>query len=337
MADYVEIAVAADANYFDGMLVTVASVAINASQDLDIRFHVLDGGIRDADYAFMVKRIVELHPRATFARHVIDDSVFKDFPTWAGSGRMTYARLLLPRLLPDVEHVLYLDCDILWTRDVADIWREKRKDIVYQAVHENWPYILKKESRWFAARDLKFVPGEYLTAGLSFFNLGEFRRLRLDEKAMSFLSRHRDVQWVDQSALNALIWTEELPVSILTPDWACTIWLMTDEILSTHPVLHFAGTAPWKSLIYNRLLTDVMLEWYKVDAIVRRCSVWQSLRRHYSALRIISSRLIFKVAASGFLGKRIFRMLLTACGKSGACKDLETLLYRWPNRGVVVR
>lgn len=146
MADCVEVAVAADANYFDGMLVTVASVAINASQDLDIRFHVLDGGVRDADYAFMVKRIVELHPRTTFARHVIDDSVFKDFPTWAGSGRMTYARLLLPRLLPDVEHVLYLDCDILWTRDVADIWREKRKDIVYQAVHENWPYILEKES-----------------------------------------------------------------------------------------------------------------------------------------------------------------------------------------------
>lgn len=329
MADYVEIAVAADANYFDGMLVTVASVAINASQDLDIRFHVLDGGIRDADYAFMVKRIVELHPRATFARHVIDDSVFKDFPTWAGSGRMTYARLLLPRLLPDVEHVLYLDCDILWTRDVADIWREKRKDIVYQAVHENWPYILEKESRWFAARDLKFVPGEYLTAGLSFFNLGEFRRLRLDEKAMSFLSRHRDVQWVDQSALNALIWTEELPVSILTPDWACTIWLMTKDILAKRPVLHYAGSAPWKVLFYNRLLTDVVVEWFRVDANVRGVSIWCSLRRYYSSVMIVTSRALFLLASFGALGRFAFKSILTLAGKTDAYDSMRRHLYRY--------
>lgn len=329
MLGYVEVAVAADANYFDGMLVTVASVAVNATRDLDIRFHVLDGGVQDADYAFMVKRIAELHPRVAFVRHTIDDSVFKDFPTWAGSGRMTYARLLLPRLLPNVEHVLYLDCDILWTRNIADIWRRRRKEIVYQAVHENWSYILEKESRWFAARDLKFVPGEYLTAGLSFFNLSEFRRLRLDEKAMSFLSQHRDVQWPDQSALNALIWTEELPVSILTPDWACTIWLMTDEILSAQPVLHFAGTAPWKSLIYSRLLTDVMLEWFRVDAKVRGASVWCSLRRYYSPMRIVTSRALFLLASSGAFGRLAFKAVLSLFGKTDAYDVLKRHLYRY--------
>lgn len=172
------------------------------------------------------------------------------------------------------------------------------------------------------------MPGEYLTAGLSFFNLGEFRRLRLDEKAMSFLSRHRDVQWVDQSALNALIWTEELPVSILTPDWACTIWLMTKDILAKRPVLHYAGSAPWKVLFYNRLLTDVVVEWFRVDAKVRGGTVWCALRRYYSPLRIVTTRALFLLASSGTLGRLAFKSILRIVGKADAYNDLRRYLYR---------
>lgn len=325
--DTIELAVAADGNYFDGMLVTVASVAMNTPKDRTIRFHILDGGISDTDYSFLVQRISEIH-KAGFVRHVIDDSVFDGFPPWAGASKMTYARLLLPKLLPDIGHVIYIDCDILWTKDISELWDKRDANIAYQAVHEEWDLILAKEAMWFAANNLRFVACEYFTAGMSFFNLDMFRRLHLDDKTLDFLSAHRDVQWVDQSALNAITWKENLPVRILPADWACTIWLMTPELLRRNPILHFAGTAPWKSLVYNRLLTDVMIEWFKVDSFVRKCSIWSALRRYYSPMRIVTSRVLFLVGTCGEIGKMVVRMLMVMAGKGSAFKDLERLLYR---------
>lgn len=326
--EVVEVAVASDANYFCGLLVTVASVAINASRDCALRFHVLDGGISEDDLCLLQTQIVKLHPHVEIIRHQVDDRLFEGFPPWAGQSKMTYARLLLPKLLPDVSHVVYIDCDILWTRDILQLWNRRTKEIVFHAVRENWPYIDEKESGWFRAKGLKFVDGEYVTAGMSFFNLDEFRRQKLDERAFDFLDCHRDVQWVDQTALNAVLWAENAMVERLTADWACTVWLMTPEILKTKPVFHFAGGAPWKVLVFNRLLTDAVLHWFKTDAQVRGCSTWRSLRRYYTPLMIVSSRAFYLVGSSGRLGRFALFALLRVIGKGSAFDSLKAHLWR---------
>jgi len=118
----VEVAVASDANYFHGLLVTVSSLVLQADRSRALRIHVLDGGIPSEDFDFLATRMKSFHPHVEIVRHKIDDSVFVQFPPWAGNSKMTYARLLLPQLLTDASHVIYSDCDILWTRDVSKLW-----------------------------------------------------------------------------------------------------------------------------------------------------------------------------------------------------------------------
>src|SRR5262252_9157634 len=46
-----------------------------------------------------------------------------DFPnTWPIITRATYARLFIPEVLPEVDRVVYLDCDVLVRRDLGALF-----------------------------------------------------------------------------------------------------------------------------------------------------------------------------------------------------------------------
>ena len=72
--------------------------------------HVLDVGIGNDAWDGLVNVWRRLSEAANFKRHLIDESRFVGYRTWKG-GLATYARILLPELLCDVDYCLYADCD----------------------------------------------------------------------------------------------------------------------------------------------------------------------------------------------------------------------------------
>jgi hypothetical protein len=203
-AEPIHIALASDGRFFPGLRVTAASLACYASREAELVLHILDGGIPDEAFENLRVLLGRIHPQATPRRHRISDEALKDCPEYRGS-RLTYARLLLPALLPDVRHIIYCDCDFLWRADIADLWRERNDSIILQSTRDGAAETEAVERRWFARHGYTFESPAYFCAGLMICNLELFRTRGISKQAFDFLRRHPDVNRADQTALNVLL------------------------------------------------------------------------------------------------------------------------------------
>lgn len=118
MAEDIQVAMATDRNYLDYALVAAASLLAQHPGG-GITLHLLHEELDESDFArFEALRRIDgfrLVPRK------IERGFFQGWPElrWSTSA---YYRLILPSLLPDLEKILYLDCDLLVLDDIAKLW-----------------------------------------------------------------------------------------------------------------------------------------------------------------------------------------------------------------------
>lgn len=320
--DVVHVAIPSDANYVCGLLVTAASIAIFADKKTPLEIHVLDGGIPVQDLQRVSDAVARFHPQIRFSRVVVDEKIFDGFPLHCGN-TMTYARLLLAEALPDVDFIIYTDSDMLWMRDITELWRLRRADVPFMSTVELDPHTQERERGWFEKNGYAFKPDRYFCGGLSFYNLKWFRDHRFLNRVKTFIGDNPTIQYADQTALNVLLQDD--------------LWIVPScwQRLSSSPgedpdvVIHYAGDAPWKSLFGKRLLTDVALIWFAIDAKARNVMIKESLLRYYSSSRIRLGRWLywassFPVVRFAFLG------MVFACGRWKRFETIKGHAHRVP-------
>lgn len=141
-ATTIEIALASDSRFFPGLFMTACSIAHFADRNVKLVFHVLDGGIPQAKKNHLREVLNAHHPSIQINWLSIDIQSFKDLPEWRGCGKMNWARLLLPKLLPESKWVAYLDTDFLCLHDIAKLWASKSDDAALLSVPDDWrPYV----------------------------------------------------------------------------------------------------------------------------------------------------------------------------------------------------
>jgi lipopolysaccharide biosynthesis glycosyltransferase len=122
-------------------------------------------------------------------------------------------RLLFPELAPDLDKVLYLDCDIIVVDDLMPLWRMDISDYLWGAVcnplypsMEPWPL-----------SDLGLPTlGDYVNSGMLLMNLARMREERVIEKIRGYVSQHAKINCPDQDTINALFYRQCL---MLHPRW----------------------------------------------------------------------------------------------------------------------
>ena len=279
----IDIALASDAAYFPGLLVTAASLARAASRGVRLRFNVLDGGLGGKNVSLLRERLSLEHPHAKLRTFPVDDAMFKSFREWNGSGRMAYARLLLPGLLPESEFAIYCDVDFLWMADVAELWKLRDRSVSLQARREANAVTLAREERWFAEKGIRFDRSKYVCSGLMIMNLRLFRERGISDALMDFLVVHGDVQYVDQTAINAVVGA----VGMIPDKWGVFAWQY--DAAGESCAIHFAGSAPWRHGWWTQALTDAHGLWYRLYGDVVGIG-WRAARRRFLTLRQIASR-----------------------------------------------
>ena len=75
----VEVALPSDQNYVHGLLVTAASMAAYANQNIVLSFNILDGGIANDTFREFSKRIQQIHPKTEFRRFRVNELEFAEF------------------------------------------------------------------------------------------------------------------------------------------------------------------------------------------------------------------------------------------------------------------
>lgn len=240
---------AAEDNYAMGLAVAAVSVLKHAPQTSGepIRLVILDGGIQPENWRRFEQSIAGVTTNVEIQRIRPDLSGFEGFQRDYGNSCMTYARLLLPRLLPETKRLLYFDSDLVVTRSWEPVWELDLKGNLLAAA-------VCQEVRTFGRGGLPLEElglqsdERYLQAGFMLIDLDAWRCANFGQKCIGYLNTfpNHAPNW-DQSAINAVVagsWVE------LEPEWNTPAGFYEEAIPRGVPlpaVLHYSGPyKPWQ-------------------------------------------------------------------------------------------
>jgi lipopolysaccharide biosynthesis glycosyltransferase len=274
----VVIALASNERYFPGLYCAVASALRYLDRTREVNLKVLDGGISQTSrdtFSKLIDRVGELI-RLEFVP--VNPSVFDKATLGPGESHMTYCRILLPHLL-DVSRLIYLDCDVLVFRDLAQLFDlELAPGKVLAAARDSETLSLADDSLTIA--DASNLPreGAYFNCGVMLMNLDELRKEDFFERAVEFFNRNSTYRFWDQSAINFLLYghIDELPEYWNRASWRFDAQQNND----LDCVLHYTTCAPW--LGGTRGPAQVLFERFAADAglpINRQAADFKKKRR----------------------------------------------------------
>jgi FkbM family methyltransferase len=193
--------------------------------------------------------------------HVSDEEAAA-FPSLARYGGVTaWFRLLLPRLLPEVERVLYLDADLLVTGPIHALWDTDLAGKCLAAVTN--PVL--GDDRRRVVEDLGLPdPARYFNSGVMLMDLVRLRDTGLMLEAER-IARERSVPtpWADQEPLNAALWEQRLDLhprwNLMNPCFDLPPRLLpwpahqVREAVENPAIVHFIGPyKPWHYRLRHR-------------------------------------------------------------------------------------
>lgn len=242
-SDPVHIALASDRKYLPLAATALAGAAEHTSRELVA--HFLYENLTEED--FEVFDFLSRYPRVTLERHHIGDAFFRDWPEMRWS-RSIYYRLILPDLLPTLERIIYLDCDLCVLDDLAELYDLDfaGKSIMAVAVRTKADH----------ARRLGLDAEHYFNSGVLVFSPARWHREDIIGQFKECFAEFADkLKYPDQDILNLVFRND---VRFLHPRWNLITSTFrnepvgcytTEEVIAAlrHPgIAHYTGThKPW--------------------------------------------------------------------------------------------
>ena len=200
----IHIALASDRNYLPFAAMTTAGIALNTQRRTVI--HFLYETLSEEDFA--VFDFLKQYPHIVFERHQIADAFFANWPGMRWS-RAAYYRLILPDLLPELEKIIYLDCDLAVLDDLGKLYDEPFDGADCMAV------VTKIKASH--TEKLGISPAEYFNSGVIVFSPAEWKRKNYIDEFKKCFENHLDMLcYPDQDILNIVFRNN---IKILHPRW----------------------------------------------------------------------------------------------------------------------
>lgn len=289
-----QIAVAADAQYFIPLVVLLKSIEVNLRSCTPATVWIVDAGLKRRQ-----RRIIGTTADAEQLRvrwlQPPDRRNLRGLPVFGHVNASTYFRIFLPELLPKLDKVIYLDVDMLVLADMGDLWSREMNDVPLLAVQDNNCATVGNSSLDYF-RDLGLrSEAKLFNGGLLVMDLASWRQNDFTQAMIEFLRLYENkVKFWDQDALNAILvdrW-EELPYEW---NWRIDCGIPRGEGLIPHVpeecarILHFSSaTKPWhyycdhtgKDIFFEYLDKTELANW-------RPHRPWRVLfNRHYWGARL---------------------------------------------------
>lgn len=265
------LAVATDTSYLPWCATAVLS-GLQATPERPFYVHVLHGGdLTSPDRDRFGGMVRDAGGEIEFL--AIEDRRVAHLPSKGAllGGRVSWLRVLLPELVPDVSRMIYLDSDTLVVSGLDQLWRTPLDAAPLAAVSNVVEPTMRPHVEGLGIRDVR----QYFNAGVLLMNLDLIREERSVDEIASFVRKNGETRWYDQDALNAVFADRWIA---LDPRWntqnsfwywkelACEVFdEETVERATTAPgILHFEGPSvvkPWHFLCqhpFTRRYRDVL-------------------------------------------------------------------------------
>ena len=187
--------------------VVVTSVGINVTSD-GVMMYLLHNGLKDST----VKRLQKIADRYNVGLKFleIDLEILKDCPVDEKihyGNIMMYARLLLSSILPNLDKVIYLDCDLVVCNDLKSLWEIDVKDVAVAMAPDLW--YQDKETLGRLG-----ISNNYLNSGVMVMNLDYWRKHDVQNRLLSYIiDKGNELIYNDQDALNVILDDERRQLS----------------------------------------------------------------------------------------------------------------------------
>ena len=123
MTGPIDVLLATDRRCLWGCAVSMRSILDHARPEARIRFHVMVNGLNRRDRAALCETVRMDADRASIRLVDFDDAPVRGLVRSSVITPTVYARLFLAEALPDdARRCIYADCDLLFRRDVAELW-----------------------------------------------------------------------------------------------------------------------------------------------------------------------------------------------------------------------
>lgn len=228
------ICLACDNNYAKYAGVVLASILKNASNEDNFVFYILDGGISDENK----QNIESLKSIKSCSMEFvsINNDLFSDYMRVKSHKYLSiasYYRLKLASLLPEVNKILYFDCDVVVNESLADLYNTEMGDYVVAGVHD-----IKK-------RKVRSNP-QYVNSGVLLMDLDKIRKENLERDFLDYTLNNIDkIKCGDQEIINEVL---KGRIKVLPDEWNVQSSNFTNRSSFTkHPkIIHFvAKRKPW--------------------------------------------------------------------------------------------
>ena len=244
MTGTINICLACDDNYSKYAGVVIASILANANPKDRLNFYILDGGISEDNKQKIQSLKFIKDCEINFI--TIDESMFEEYkvvPTLQHISFATFYRLKLTTLLPEVDKVIYLDCDMVAVSSLKNLFETDFENNYACGVRDIGKKLLRKNPN-------------YVNAGMLFFNLNLMRKDRVEEKYLDYIKSGQRLRYADQDIINGTMLGR---IKIVDEEWNVQSSNFTNRSSYTNNprIIHFiAKRKPWMwaSFSYHRNL-----------------------------------------------------------------------------------
>ena len=195
MKDTISIAYAPDDNYADQAAVSAVSALANCREN-PVEIVILHSGLSAANIAKFEK--IRDAFKCGLRLVKVEAEEFKGLPMSRWVTVQAWFRIKLPQLCPDLNKVLYLDCDTIVAADLAPLWDTNLDGKYLAAVRDVWD--VEKHLERLAMKS-----ASYFNSGVMLINCKLWREENVSEKIKEFAVKNfRKIKYCDQDTLNKI-------------------------------------------------------------------------------------------------------------------------------------
>ena len=244
-----------DSEYTEQLAASIVSILKNSDEKENINFYILDGGLSKKDKTAI--ETLKKFKKFNIKYIQVNKKDFTSCPLLKEKGEEhkdyhvtlpTYFRFKIPEFFPDIDKILYLDCDVIVRSSLKSLFETNIDNMAAAMVPD-------AESDKEALRlGLK----TYFNAGVILININYWRENNIEEKLFSYAVNNKDkILWQDQDILNAVLQDD---IVSLDKIWNFQYFLyekINPAFLSKCNILHLAGRfKPWL-LPFEHIIYDI--------------------------------------------------------------------------------
>ena len=257
---------ASDDNFAPYLGTAIKSLIENSTKENNYGIYILEEGLSEKHKTALLEfekentKIFFINMEEFFSKYGE-----KEFYICEPYSRAIYNRCFIPEIFKNYTKILYFDCDIIFLKDVAELYNTDLKENCIGAVKDiGLQYALKaktwEEFRRYAGKTLKIKDlSNYFNSGVILFDIKKLNDMNFMEKFITTLKNYPYLMCPDQDVLNLIF---EDKVQFLNLKWNVSAGVLRAEnsleilnnidfekSVKNPAIMHFIGLKPWKSPI----------------------------------------------------------------------------------------